>query len=517
MKVLFRTDTSLEIGFGHVMRCLTLAAALRDRGAECHFVCRAHRGNLSDLISKYGFRVHLLPNVANDQLDHLGESDGSLYAQWLGASQHQDAEATIQCVADAPVDWVVIDHYGIDKEWEQALRPLTKKILVIDDLANRAHDCDVLLDQNLVDNYESRYDDLVPEYCVRLLGPDYAMLQPEYAELHPRTPPRISPVSRILVYFGGADVNNLTGLALEALGDPVFANLNIDVVVNPKCSHHETIREVALNRSRVQIHENLPSLASLIVKADLAIGATGATSWERCCLGLPAIVVTLAENQVAIASELSKQDLVTWLGDQQSLSVDRLREAILDEIGNGERLSRRSKKCLELVDGNGVRRVAELIMLNAEARLIARPAVLSDEWLLLGWANEPLVRKNSFNPDAIDPASHRNWFFSRLRNPDHCQIYIVESDRGVPLGQVRFEKGDNSWELHYSLASHARGRGLGTRFLRCALDAFRKSHKGVLVFGQVKADNKASQRVFEALDFAQEPKVGGGLVYCVLL
>jgi RimJ/RimL family protein N-acetyltransferase len=371
----------------------------------------------------------------------------------------------------------------------------------------------VLLDQNLVNDFASRYDELVPEHCARLLGPEFAMLQPEYAELHPRTPPRIGPVSRILIYFGGADVNNLTGVTLEALSDPVFADLDMDVVINPRSPHYAEICDKARNRTNIHIHESLPSLARLIMEADLAIGAGGATSWERCCLGLPAIVVTLADNQVAIASELSKQDLVTWLGDQAGITVELIRRAIQCEIEYSERLHQQSVACKKLVDGKGVNRVADRVMLNSQTQLVARLATLDDEELLLNWANDSLVRRHSFHPQAIDPVTHRNWFFKRLRNIDRCALYIVQTENGMPLGQVRFEKCENAWEIHYGLASYARGRGLGKPILREALQTFQTTISNTIFFGRVKHDNVPSRRIFESLGFTEKAGAAGELVF----
>ncbi len=186
------------------------------------------------------------------------------------------------------------------------MRPHCRKIMVIDDLADRHHDCDLLLDQNLVANMVHRYDDKLPAHCGKMLGPKYALLQPLYSELYARTPPREGSVQRVLVYFGGADAGNLTGLAITAFLSLKRNDVALDVVLNTNGTHSETIRRQTHGQQNITLHSSLPTLAPLMVKADLSIGGGGATSWERCCLGLPTLVITLAENQKPIAAKLDQ-------------------------------------------------------------------------------------------------------------------------------------------------------------------------------------------------------------------
>ncbi|HPZ14727.1 MAG TPA: UDP-2,4-diacetamido-2,4,6-trideoxy-beta-L-altropyranose hydrolase, partial [Bacillota bacterium] len=208
LHIVIRTDASPAIGTGHVMRCLTLANALARKGVGVSFICREHEGNLCDLIEEQGFTVHRLPAPESSF-----EADATpAHAAWLGAAWQEDARQTgavIRTLGIKPT-WLVVDHYGLDYRWEEALRPLVGRIFVIDDLADRAHDCDLLLDQNLFADMQTRYAGKVPADCRLLLGPEYALLQPIYAELHDRIPPREGPVRRILISFGGADRDNLT-------------------------------------------------------------------------------------------------------------------------------------------------------------------------------------------------------------------------------------------------------------------------------------------------------------------
>lgn len=505
MKFAFRTDASLQIGTGHVMRCLTLAKALRDRDAECRFVCREHEGHLIERIRQEGFEC--IPLAQSSEILDVHDPDGPplAHADWLGASWQCDAKLTIQALGAERVDWLIVDHYALDKRWEELLRPHTKKIMAIDDLADRYHECDLLLDQNLVANSETRYQHLLPEHCASLLGPQYALLQPEYPELNPRTPPRTGPVKRILVFFGGADQYNLTGQTVSAFLKLKRDDIKLDVVVSSHSPHAAAIQALAQPHANITVHDALPSLAPLMLQADLAIGASGATSLERCCLGLPSLVITLAENQKPIAAELHQRGLVRWLGHYDAVTDDRLLDA-LQTATDDNSLESWSKACMAVTDGDGVKCVASVLALNVETKLQARLARLDDEALLLRWANDPLVRANAFNPEAITAETHQNWFYKRLRDPEHCKIYIVETQDGLPIGQVQFERVEGEWEIHYSIAVHARGRGISHKMLLAAIEEFRALFDHVMTLAQVKRLNKASQRVLERLNFYKEEK-----------
>lgn len=511
MKITFRTDASLQIGTGHVMRCLTLAKALRRQGAECTFVCREHPGHWIDQIRRNGFKCFPLP--LSKHRDESSDSNGSAlqHAAWLGANWQTDAQETLHALGRERVDWLVVDHYAIANSWEEILSPHVAKVMVIDDLADRGHKCDLLLDQNIVSNFEIRYQGLLPAQCATLLGPEYAVLQPEYAELHPRTPPRLGPVQRILVSFGGADQHNLTGRAVSAFLKLKRDDIELDVVINSSSPHLAAIEaQVQLCRN-VTIYGAVDTLAPLMLQADLAIGASGVTSWERCCLGLPSLVITLAENQKPIADELHKQGLVHWLGHHDVVTEAMILDALIAVIDD-ESLGNWSRACMSIVDGRGLERVASILSLKSETKLIARYARLDDEERLLRWANDPLVRANAFKPETISAEIHRNWFYRRLRDPQYCTIYIIETEEGLPLGQVRFERAENEWEIHYSLASFARGRGMAHNLLRVAMNAFRVICKDAAVFGRVKQGNLPSQKIFDELGFV-ESGLGGQIFY----
>ena len=359
-KVIIRTDASFQIGSGHVMRCLTLAHKLREYDVTSVFACVEHRGNMIGQIEQSGFETITLST------DQRVDSGGKLaHGSWLGGSWRFDAEQLVGAISKSDWDWLIVDHYALDRRWEQILRPFVRHVLAIDDLADRQHDCDLLLDQNFVVGFEERYSELVPASCIKLLGPRYALLQSEYSTLRARTPYRFGKPLRLMVYFGAGDQYNLTEIAISAFLASGNENLFLDVVVNSTHPNVVNIRARAHENDRITLHENLPSLAPLIMKCDLAIGAGGTTSWERCCLGLPSIVVTVAENQRPIAEALHDAGIFRWVGHYDDVSTSDLRRAIDAVVAEAE-LEPWSKRCSRLLDGRGASRVTDGMMLFSD-------------------------------------------------------------------------------------------------------------------------------------------------------
>lgn len=504
MNIVFRTDASNDIGTGHVTRCLTLANALRKEGANVLFICRKHQGHLIERIESQGFDVVVLPVTNHTSIDFSEASSSKetlTHAHWLGSYWETDAEATIEALGDNPVDWLVVDHYGLDYRWESAMREHVKRIMVIDDLADRKHECDLLLDQNLVANYETRYDDLVPDHTTTLLGPTYALLQPEYAELHPRTPPRTGPVKRILISFGGVDSHNLTGLAVKSFIDLHRPDIEVDVVLSKNNEYFEELSESTKKHPNIHLHDTVPSLAPLMVKADLAIGAGGATTWERLCLRLPSLVITLADNQIPIAKELHERGVVKYLGRFDEVSVSSLRHAINSILQKNITLE--YEELAGEYNGTGTALIASLLNLSPKSKLFARHANNNDMEILFQWANDPITRANAFNSNLIELNEHINWFEEKLNNHGRSFIYIVHTISQMPIGQVRFEHNDSLWEVHYALSPNARGNGLGSNLLSTGITKFLEDVSNPTIVGHVKQNNIASQKIFKKLGFTE--------------
>lgn len=352
MKVAFRADASHHIGAGHVMRCLSLAEGLKTFGVESIFICRPLSGNLISYIEDKKFNVMKLSKPHTPD-----SSEKQLAVHWI-----QDAEQTCELIKDKSIDWLVVDHYEIDAVWENTLRPHVEKLMVIDDLANRAHACDLLLDQNL-NRLSAHYNLLVEPSTKKLMGCEFALLRPEFAELRPRALiKRKEPkIKRILVTMGGMDKNNITEGVLAALNrSAIPADLQITVVLGANSSWIARMKEVAKGmRVATNVFVDVKDMAGLMLESDLAIGGAGSTSWERCCLGLPSFVIILAENQRYGSEALESAGaamVIKKLSELESFFNFSLRT---NNSFNG--LQTMSKRAFEVTDGLGVMRVANEI------------------------------------------------------------------------------------------------------------------------------------------------------------
>lgn len=356
MKIAIRVDASNQIGTGHFMRCLTLAEALKQRGGRIRFISRHLPDHLRSMLEKQGHEfIQLNGNPFEITSGDLAHS------HWLGTSQHEDVQDSISALSDQVWDWLVVDHYALDRRWHQELRPAVGQIMVIDDLADRDHDCDLLLDQNLADDMVCRYIGRTPVTCRGLLGPHYALLQPMYAKLHAATLPRQGPVRRILLFFGGADRDQLTERALRAVQQLDRPDIKVNVVVGAASPDLEHISALAAQHPHINVHCAQPSLAPLLLEVDLAVGTGGATCWERLCLGLPCIVVTVADNQRPVTKLLAERGLVNWLGDAEQVSVADLLNALTRWCDDGIAADW-FPDYQALVDGHGVTRVCEALL-----------------------------------------------------------------------------------------------------------------------------------------------------------
>lgn len=500
VRVAFRVDASVKIGTGHLMRCLTLADGLTAKGATSHFVARDLPSPLQQLVLERGHALSVLRSRAG------AEAHGDLgHSAWLSVSQDLDATETRAALKDGSWDWLVVDHYALDWRWELRLKKVAKRILVIDDLADRRHECDVLLDQNIVFEQETRYCALVPETCLTLLGPRYALLHPSYAEFRARIQPRAGRIKRVLVYLGGADKHNITAKVIKAWLSLRPEDAELDVVLPALGEHTKTLCELAAGDSHIHIYHSLPSLVTLIAQADLCIGASGATNWERLCLGLPTFVVTLAENQIPIARALELQGLVRVIGDGPSINDQLIADKLRPILAGGLDPSW-SSACLERVDGRGVQRICDVLTADRDSLLQARPAKAEDESLLFFWANDPDTRRNGFNPGRITLQEHQAWLTRRLACPAHSGLYVVETrEAGFPIGQVRFDVDGSECEISYSLGRIFRGRGMAGVLLLAAIEEWHERtglDKGML-FVLTKEDNVASQRTLLTLGFEE--------------
>ena len=345
LNVVIRTDASVEIGIGHVMRCLTLAGELTRRGAVVQFLCRRDEGNLIDTVLHQGYRVLDLPVRIADEAQDARES-GRLLA------------------AGSSFDWIIVDQYSLGEQWEQVVRPMTKRLMVIDDLADRRHVCDLLLDQNFYCDADARYAGLLPASCTQLLGPAYTLLRPEFRETRERLRPRDGTVRRIMVFFGGSDRSNESTKVLNAIADAGASDIAVDVVIGVNNPHGAAIEEAAGRLSRASCHRRVKDMAALMAAADLYVGAAGSTTWERCCLGLPSLVVTVAENQVRPVLDLERNGVLRFIGRHDAVTCADITRALSETFNSPETLKHYVCRSMDLVDGLGVERCADAMGLK---------------------------------------------------------------------------------------------------------------------------------------------------------
>jgi UDP-2,4-diacetamido-2,4,6-trideoxy-beta-L-altropyranose hydrolase len=342
--VVFRVDSSAAIGTGHLMRCLTLADELMRRGFRSLFVCRPFDGDLRAEISRRGHDLFSLAPVKCLEMQPCE----SLYAKWLGTTWQDDAADTLRAIAVSGItpDWLVVDHYSLDIGWERILRPHVGRVMVIDDLANRSHDCDLLLDQNLFDRMNDRYSALVPADCRQLLGPQHALLRDEFRRVRAILKPRSGAIHRLLVFFGGVDHANLTMRTLQALVNLSDLSLAVDVVIGGANMHRHSLEQFARQLSNTTVHVQSTDMAGLMGSADLSIGAGGTTTWERAHLGLPSIVVVVADNQREITDAAARAGICRSLGWYEEVSAETITSAMREACGNPQLMRKMSRQAL---------------------------------------------------------------------------------------------------------------------------------------------------------------------------
>lgn len=360
MKVVIRVDSSQYIGTGHVMRCLTLADGFVEYGVQSvTFVCRDLPGNIIHLI-KGRYDVVTLPF---DSEGYSQENYDNEYDFWLGATKEQDRKETAEILKTIGCDMLVVDHYTLDEKWETPLRQLTSKIFVIDDLANRKHDCDFLVDQNYYSNLQTRYRGLVNKEIDVFLGPKYALIRKEINQIRAvrnnKSAARQS-IKNILVFLGGADIHNITLKLLQVLLRLDNISLSVNVVVGSANPHKEQVKNFCSGKEIFSYHEQPSNFPELLAEADFCFGAGGSSNWERLCIGLPSAIVSIADNQDEICLGLEQKQLVFAL-EKDAITKKKVENILIKAEHNYNRLVEESRL---FVDGQGVNRVLESVFEN---------------------------------------------------------------------------------------------------------------------------------------------------------
>jgi len=494
MKIAIRVDASLQIGSGHVMRCLTLATELKDNGAEIVFICRELSGNMLEYIKEKKFAVIPLSVPASPKQTCLQSG----HAEWLQIPKIQDAEETTAALSDwGKADWLIVDHYALDADWEKHQRSVVRKIAVIDDLADRPHDCDLLLDQNFYLDGESRYRGLVPAHCRMLLGPQYCLLRPEFFIARQKLARTYESVKRVMVFFGGIDLHNATQKTLHALSKLDLQDVYIDVVIGGSNPNRHDIERLCRKIRNAVLHVQISNMADMMTEADLCVGGGGTATWERCCLGLPALAWPIADNQRKLLSDCAKSGIV-YSPDFDDPDVMDIVNHIVPIMQNSYLRQHMGIAGMKHIDGRGVQRVAKMLM---RPKVSLRPATLEDMRMVYEWRNHSSVRAVSRNTSSIEWVQHRTWFESVLNDSERFLFVAMHNEH--PVGVLRFDLNKDEAEISLYLAPDQHGHGYGAAIVESG-EAWLRNHHGEIceVVAEVMQDNVASQKLFDSCGYA---------------
>lgn len=496
MRVALRTDASRRIGTGHLRRCQSLAAALRDEGAHVRFVCRAHDGT-SRIADEDAEPVLWLPAAPG----YAAMPGDPAHAAWAECGWERDADETVAALRDLRPDWVLVDHYALDARWhERVASSLGCRIAVIDDLADRPLACALVIDQNLHPDHAAKYTPVLRAPARILGGPRYALLAPRY-----RTAPRYRfrrQVTSIGIFMGGGDPLDFTSRVLRACREAAGFTGAIELVSSSRNPNFQTHLALAQRWPQTRVLYDQPDLTDFFARHDLQIGSGGIAAWERCCLGAPTLALQIASNQLAVLPELAKAGAIEWL-DRDDADERAIGQAVRSLVDAPRRRLALVRAMRGLVDGRGAARAAAALSLAAEPKLGLRAAAAPDEALLLDWANDADARRHAFGTKRITPREHHTWFAKRLAHPAECLILIASSPAGTPVGQVRFERTGEVWTISYSLDAAFRGWGLARPLLSAATARLRARVPDARLEAWVRPDNVASLQTFRGMGFSE--------------
>jgi len=491
MNIAIRVDASLQIGTGHLMRCLTLANELKSYGCQVCFLSRHMPEYLKNLIAEKGYEFLLLNSLPETLEVALAELP---HSAWLQTTQRADAEEVIKNLEHRSIDCLIVDHYALDKQWESALRKCVDKIFVIDDLADRCHDCDFLLDQNLYHNMHARYSNMVLPYCRLLLGPRYSLLRSTFRENRPSLKVRKRAVKRVLISFGGMDINNNTGQALRALQHIDIKNLKVDVIIGAQHPAREQIEAECL-RKKFTCYVQTDKMADLINEADIAIGAGGVGVWERCCLGLPTITFSTASNQDRQIQDAAAEGLIYLpsIKDVEGGIYEAICQHLPALMNNNALRHFISHRGLEIVDGQGAQRVSRIIVGTS---IEMRKALPQDSENIYKWRNHESIRGVSTNTDVIPWTDHQAWF-STVLGSDRKILLIGEVD-GNSVGVVRFDIVQNQAEVSIYMTPNTDHWVKGSDLLKSSENWIMKNCPNInMITAKVIGDNISSHYLFK--------------------
>ncbi|HMK22226.1 MAG TPA: UDP-2,4-diacetamido-2,4,6-trideoxy-beta-L-altropyranose hydrolase [Terriglobales bacterium] len=473
MKLLFRTDASVSMGTGHVMRCLALAQAWQDAGGEVVFA-------MAEATPSIEARLR----IERAQVVRLQVAAGSA----------DDAACTLDAAQRHRAGWVVVDGYQFDSGYASLLQSGRLKVLQIDDNGEAGpYSADLVLNQNLHAS-EGLYRYRAPQTRV-LLGTRYVLLRREFAFWRKRTFEISGRARRVLLTMGGSDPDNVTEQILRFL--LVEPDLELTVAVGGSNPHLASIEKLVEQASGpVRVLKDVSNMPALMVWADLAVAGAGTTSWEMCMMGLPAALCVLAPNQENIAAELARAGAAVNLGYVGRNGTRELETVLRQLIDSQSARAKMSARGRELVDGRGAERVVAFLWEDP----VLRRTVDSDCRCFWEWANDPGAQADHFTRDPIPWERHMEWFRSRMADPK-CILYTAVNRAGDPIGMVRYQLNGAHAVLSISLGAPFRGKGNGRRMLAQATAELFQNSGATAIDAFVRLSNQSSIRLFEGAGF----------------
>ena len=474
--LIIRADANSKIGAGHVMRCLALAQAWQERGGDVVFAGQVAGKNLAERIKKNGCKL-----------------------QDVGIMEKIDA-----CFAEQKTTWVALDGYHFSLHYQKEFRGRGIKLLVIDDYAHLdEYDADLLLNQNI--GAEMLSYKISPSTCC-LFGPGYAMLRQEFWELQQDVADKPEDASRLLVTLGGADAENVTLKVIGALKLLDAPELEVKIVAGPANPHRADLERELFGASFPwQLLSSVANMAPLMEWADLAVSAAGSTCWELCCMGVPAAVIIVAENQKRVAQGLARSCAAINCGWSYRLQDTDLARTLTLLLNDPQKRAAMGREARLLVDGHGAKRVVEKMM---PQKLTFREVEPADCRRIFTWANDPVIRAASFQTEQISWEEHQRWFYGKLAD-ENAFFWLVTTD-DQEVGQVRYDLENDAALISVSVDSRFRKLGLGSRVIREACDRFFSAAEITQIRAEIRQENRRSIKAFAHAGFVREKEAEKG-------
>ncbi|CAH9056948.1 UDP-N-acetylglucosamine--N-acetylmuramyl-(pentapeptide) pyrophosphoryl-undecaprenol N-acetylglucosamine transferase [Pseudoalteromonas sp. CIP111854] len=501
INIAVRVDVNASIGAGHFMRCLALAVGFKNTLLQAKvefkitFICADDiPKNYQSILSKHSFSLEEVYRHSNNN------------NQWL----INDAQSVAKAISRfESIQLLIIDHYNIKKCWYvSSISTRVDKTLVIDDLADREHQCDFLLDQTL-DAKALRYRGLVPNNCKLLLGKAHMLLRDEFSSLRKKALAKrqsTQTIQNVLISLGGSDTsetNNIVIGAIEALNTSLLTPVNVVLVITSQCSELNYYHSTEQKYPWFSVQQNASNMAELMYQADIAIGASGSSAWERCCLGLPTLAIEFADNQALVLDKLSQRNALINLGKAKELTQETVKNALSTIINKPEQYQNMSENAFECCDGKGVVRTIQKLQLSV---VNLRPAVTEDKDLLFDWQSQPSVRKYSRSNHQISYEEHCHWFAQSISNSPTRHLFIVkecwQDGSECSVGMLRLDLQNSQYEISILICPSQQGRGLALK----AIESIPSKYKSLPITAAVHPDNIASQILFSKAGFTKVAK-----------